>query len=66
MSSDVLLGLILVQSAVHVSEGRQSMSDILTIALSRKKLLRDDFELFHETRDHRADALREIFQYDAV
>ena len=42
------------------------MSDILTIALSRKKLLRDDFELFHETRDHRADALREIFQYDAV
>ena len=42
------------------------MIETLTIVLGRKELLCDDFELFHETRDHRADALREIFQYDAV
>ena len=42
------------------------MSDILTIVLSGKELLRHDFELFHETRYHRANALREIFQYDAM
>ena len=42
------------------------MGDTLTIVLSAKELLRNDFELFRETRYHRADALREIFQYDAV